>query len=248
MPDATENQRPLSSASFRARDEYCARFTHRLLPYLKCESPMRVLDVGCGTGSQIFDLARVLPGAAFTGVDLSETNIELARQAAAQSHDANRIRLVAGDYMLLEEEPFDLIVSYSTLHLVPGSTKLLLAKLARDLAPGGLLANVMPYECAYNAMLMAARRLFRRLRGDWTDRFLMATGKLLTRTTLMDEQMLRERLLYMYLLPHRLDGVQFRQLAEECGLHWIADEPERHASIAQPKHNAVFFRKQVTSA
>lgn len=244
MTEETENQRALIDGSFRARDEYCERFTHRLLPYLQTDKPVRVLDIGCGTGSQIFALARVLPDASFTGVDLSEANIALARQTAAQLAHSDRIRFVAGDYMGLEEPPFDLIVSYSTLHLIPGSTQILLAKLSRDLAPGGLLANVMPYECLYNTLLMGVRKLFRIVRGEWTDRLLFLAAKTLTKDNLMDEKMLRERLLYMYLLPHRLNGANLRQVAEKFDLYRIAEHFEPYVSLAQPKHNAVFFRKR----
>ncbi len=243
MTEETENQRALSDGSFLARDEYCERFTDRLLPYLKTDKPLRVLDIGCGAGSQIFSLAQVLPGAVFTGVDLSEANIALARKTAAQSTHSDRIRFVTGDYMALEEAPFDLIVSYSTLHLIPGSTPPLIAKLGRDLVPGGLLATVMPYECLYNTLLFIVRKLFRMVRGQCTDRLLLLAAKSLTKKSLMDEKMLRERLLYMYLLPHRLNGANFRQIAQKFDLHTIAELFEPHASVAQPKHSAVFFRK-----
>jgi trans-aconitate methyltransferase len=244
MNDKIDNQQLLSSAAFQARDEYCVRFTERIVRHVNPDTPMRILDLGCGTGSQIFDLARALPAATFVGVDISELNVEQARKAASASPDADRMRFVSGDYMQLEEGMFDLIVSYSTLHLIPVPSDQLLQKLSRDLVPGGLLVNAMPYACTYNTALIAIRKIFRQMRGKLTDRLLFALGRALTPVTLMDDEMLRERVIYMYLLPYRLDGSVFRQVAERCGLHVLATELERHASVAQTKHNVVYFRRQ----
>jgi len=197
----------------------------------------RVLDIGCGSGELVRELARHYPQADLTGIDISGPNIERAVAAAGRE-----MSFVAGDYLDFRGAPFDLIVSYSTLHLIAGRDADLMGKLSADLSPGGLLVTALPYECAYNACLLLVRRLFRAFRSDASDRLVLALARAIAPSSYTEAQ-LRERVGYMYLVPQRMDGAGFRELAARAGLQFLEASPEMHASLAQPKHRLVTFRK-----
>ncbi len=59
--------------------------------------PLRVVDLATGTGDVAFALARRLPEAAVTGLDLSEGMLDKAREKAAVSEEARNISFVQGD-------------------------------------------------------------------------------------------------------------------------------------------------------
>lgn len=104
--------------------------------------PRRILEIGCGTGSNLLHLARQFPDAAITGLDLSSDMLARARRKLA-IHPA-RITLIQWRYdQPLNPRPaFDLIVfSYCLSMINPGWERAMDAAL-RDLRPGGRLAVV----------------------------------------------------------------------------------------------------------
>lgn len=232
-----------SETVFTTPVDRCRRFTERLLKWIPANTPVRVLDIGCGTGDQIFDLCRALPQATFIGVDISRPNIDLARSTCDKLKLQGRASFAATDYLQFGSSAFDHIVSNGTLHLIPGLTADLFRKIARDLVAGGLFINVMPHDCGYNRILSATRRVFRSCRSSITDRLIFQVGKLLHGTQLSDEQ-LWERVTYMYVLPERLGGRELDDLlAVRCGLELVEASEEVHASVAQLKHRCSVYRK-----
>ncbi|MCB2206004.1 class I SAM-dependent methyltransferase [bacterium] len=79
--------------------------------------PIRVLDAGCGTGNTSRALAAQFPEVSFTGIDLSTTSIETARQAAREKNLAN---LTYYQWNMLQElddeQPFDIVLCFGALH------------------------------------------------------------------------------------------------------------------------------------
>jgi ubiquinone/menaquinone biosynthesis C-methylase UbiE len=73
----------------------------------------RVLDVGCGTGGWLIDLAKTVPTCTLLiGVDASSTYIEYAREQAATERVSDRVEFHVADALLTLEFPngfFDLV-------------------------------------------------------------------------------------------------------------------------------------------
>ena len=98
--------------------------------------PLRVLDVGCGTGEITARLAEMYPEAALTGVDLIESHLEEAvRRCAAFG---KRVSFRAADAFALpfEDGTFDLVVCRHMLQAVPDPTAAM-AEIVRVARPGG---------------------------------------------------------------------------------------------------------------
>ncbi len=106
----------------------------------KSKTPQRILEVGCGTGTTLRQMARLFPQAHLTGVDLSSDMLARARRKLAPW--AERIELQQHIYSGASAEPFDLIVfSYSLSMMNPGWENALLAARG-DLSEGGVIAVV----------------------------------------------------------------------------------------------------------
>ena len=85
-----------------------------VLAELDPTQPLRILDVGTGSGAIAIALAHHLPRAHVTAVDLSAAALEVAASNAARHGLADRIRFVASDLLDAlppDELPFDFIVS-----------------------------------------------------------------------------------------------------------------------------------------
>lgn len=230
--------------SFTAPEARARLFTEVVLRHVRPDQSLRVLDIGCGGGAALFELAKALPRAQLEGVDVSELNIRMAEATCRQLALDQRLRFVVADYMSFRAAPFDLVVSDSTLQHIAEADKRLFSKLVDDLAPRGLLIFSIPHACAYNSMLWGIRRLFRLLRSPFTDRLILAAGRLLERGR-YSEQLLRERVPYMYLLPERRGGRRLnRYLQESFPFDFVAEHPVPHVSLAQPKHRVSIFRKR----
>ena len=102
------------------------------------ERPLRLLDLGCGTGNHDLPLAR--RGYEVTGLDLSASQLAVAREKARKSK--LRVRFVRGDMRSFELRPvFDAAVSMFGAFgylLSPSDVQRCLRRVHRHLRPGGL--------------------------------------------------------------------------------------------------------------
>jgi release factor glutamine methyltransferase len=73
--------------------------------------PLRVLDIGTGSGALLLALLAELPNATGTGTDISIAALQVARGNAGRNRLAARTRLVACDVATALSGPFDLVVS-----------------------------------------------------------------------------------------------------------------------------------------
>jgi SAM-dependent methyltransferase len=109
---------------------------------------VRFLDVGCGDGSLIIQLAQAFPQSQFIGINQDGYGIEMARAAIAESGLRDRVSVeqVGGEALTFKEE-FDLISMVVTLHeVLPPFRKAAMEKVYQSLKPGGtLLILDLPY-------------------------------------------------------------------------------------------------------
>jgi len=218
-----------------------------VVKHVRRDHAIRLLDVGCGTGSLVFLLARALPDATLTGIDVSAPNISAAdaHRASLDAPTASRVRFEQADYMTRRAAPVEAVTSDGVLHLIPGDTRALFAKLAADVLPGGVLVVCMPYDCAYNYAFAMLRRLLRLLRSRALDAVILKIGRLLHGAEMSDDG-LRERVPYMYIPPSRLAGRRLRDtIAPSVGLRLVTTYAMPSASLSQLKHQVLVFQKQV---
>jgi len=207
---------------------------------------LEMLDVGCGTGSLVFLLVRALSEATVVGVDVSAPNIDAAeaQRSTLDGATAARVRFEHADYLARPVTPVDAVTSDGVLHLIPGNTRALFAKLAADLRPGGALVICMPYDCAYNYAFAMLRRGLRLIRSRALDAIILKIGRVLHGRDMSDEG-LRERVPYMYIPPERLAGRSLREtIAPSFGLRLIARYPMPSTSLSQLKHEVLVFERQ----
>jgi len=114
------------------------RYDGPLLDAARIAAGVRVLDVGCGTGSLTREAARRAAPAPVLGVDLSATMIDVARARAAGLGNAGFVRADAQVHPF-PDAGFDAVVSRAGASFF-GDPPAAFANLARATAPGGRLA------------------------------------------------------------------------------------------------------------
>jgi 2-polyprenyl-3-methyl-5-hydroxy-6-metoxy-1,4-benzoquinol methylase len=215
----------------------------RFLPIVSAryaaDAPLRLLDVGCGNGEQLFNLMRHFPKSEAVGIDISAANIDAAMKRVPPP-DTARVEFLCADILSWDAAPFDVIISDSVVQNIP-NTPGLLHRLASLLKPGALLLVTMPYDGIYNRLLWTLRRIARLLAGPRLEHVLLHIAQRLHPD--WEISMIRERLGYMYLLPYSRDGKAFRVLAQEAGLRLTAVHALLHVSLAQPKHRLLVFHR-----
>lgn len=100
--------------------------------------PLRILDVGCGTGDVTHELAALYPEAEVTGIDIVEAHLAMARERYASYGE--RLRFEVGDAFDLAyaDGSFDLVVCRHMLQSVTDQPAVV-AELHRVLVAGGRL-------------------------------------------------------------------------------------------------------------
>jgi ubiquinone/menaquinone biosynthesis C-methylase UbiE len=102
----------------------------------RLSGPLRILDLGCGTGEITRRLADLYPQAQIVGVDILDSNLAIARVANARE----RVRYETGDAFALDyaDASFDLVVCRHMSQSVP-DFHLVLDEIGRVLRRGGWL-------------------------------------------------------------------------------------------------------------
>jgi ubiquinone/menaquinone biosynthesis C-methylase UbiE len=111
----------------------------------KPHGPVRLLDVGAGTGRFLMQAARSLPDAELVGVDLSPWYVQFARDRISAQHGAAdaaaiHMHVANADALPFEDASFDVVTSIFMLHELPRRVRRgVLSEMQRVLVPGGLL-------------------------------------------------------------------------------------------------------------
>jgi S-adenosylmethionine-diacylgycerolhomoserine-N-methlytransferase len=104
--------------------------------------PRRILEVGCGTGKNLVELARTFPDAEIVGLDLSEEMLGKARKKIEVYGPRVSLQQRVYDAPISAGDPFDLIVfSYCLTMINPGYAEVIRVSM-KDLAPAGHVAVV----------------------------------------------------------------------------------------------------------
>ena len=127
---------PGSRAFFADLDQYHFEKLHHLLRLVDFDGyrGKRVLDVGCGAGTDLVRFAK--GGALVSGVDISPSAVALARQNFSQQGLEADLREADGEHLPYADGTFDLVFAHGVVQYTPDS-RALVEECRRVLKPGG---------------------------------------------------------------------------------------------------------------
>src|SRR5437762_12850429 len=108
---------------------------------------LRVLEIGCGLGTDGARFARA--GAAYTGVDLTEAAVSLARRRFELEGLPGEFRVADAEALEFDAGSFDLVYSHGVLHHTPDARSAV-GEIRRVLAPEGRAVVVLYHRDSYN--------------------------------------------------------------------------------------------------
>lgn len=113
----------------------------------KSAKGLRVLEIGCGLGTDGAQFA--CAGANYTGVDLTEAAIELARKRFELFDLPGTFRTADAENLDFPDESFDLVYSHGVLHHTPDTARAV-REVHRVLKPGGRAVVMLYHRNSYN--------------------------------------------------------------------------------------------------
>lgn len=121
--------------------EYLFSTAVELIPFAP-ERPLRVLDLGAGTGLFSWHVYQKFTQAHFVLIDLAEKLLRLAQDRFQGT--ASQVEVVVQDYRnLAVSEPYDLVISSLSIHhLTDAEKQVLFGRIYHALKSGGVFINV----------------------------------------------------------------------------------------------------------
>jgi SAM-dependent methyltransferase len=108
---------------------------------------LKVLEIGCGLGTDAAQFAEA--GADYTGVDLTDAAVELARKRFELFNLHGTFRTADAENLDFATESFDLVYSHGVLHHTPDTQKAI-REVHRVLRPGGTAKVMLYHRGSYN--------------------------------------------------------------------------------------------------
>jgi SAM-dependent methyltransferase len=108
---------------------------------------LRVLEIGCGLGTDGAQFSGA--GANYTGVDLTEAAIELARKRFELFNLPGQFQTADAENLDFADNSFDLVYSHGVLHHTP-DTERAVKEIYRVLRPGGRAVVMLYHRDSYN--------------------------------------------------------------------------------------------------
>ncbi|WP_100332555.1 class I SAM-dependent methyltransferase [Bacillus xiapuensis] len=139
---------------------------------VRAQRPKWVLDIGCGTGGYLMQLAKKVHKSRYIGIDISRKLIEKARQNAKKRHLDKRVKFYYADIEQWQapQDFFQVIMMNNLLHYYPlHQREGLFRNIARYLSPEGVLIVITPlylekggqcFSAAFNSFTSAHENLY----------------------------------------------------------------------------------------
>ena len=108
---------------------------------------LRVLEVGCGLGTDGAQFAKA--GADYTGIDLTEAAVDLARRRFELFNLPGEFRVSDAERLDFPDNSFDIVYSHGVLHHTP-DTAAAVREIHRVLRPGGRAVVMLYHRNSYN--------------------------------------------------------------------------------------------------
>ncbi|MDQ2922615.1 MAG: class I SAM-dependent methyltransferase [Acidobacteriota bacterium] len=108
---------------------------------------LKVLEIGCGLGTDGAQFAEA--GADYTGVDLTDAAVELARKRFELFDLPGKFQTADAESLDFGDESFDLVYSHGVLHHTPDTGKAM-QEIHRVLRPGGRAIVMLYHRDSYN--------------------------------------------------------------------------------------------------
>ena len=108
---------------------------------------LRVLEIGCGMGTDGAQFAKA--GADYTGIDLTDAAVELARKRFQVSGLKGEFRVADAERLDFPDASFDLVYSHGVLHHTP-DIEAAVREIYRVLKPGGRAMVMLYHRGSYN--------------------------------------------------------------------------------------------------
>lgn len=108
---------------------------------------LRVLEIGCGLGTDGAQFAKA--GAIYTGVDLTDAAVGLARRRFELFNLPGTFRTADAENLDFADESFDLVYSHGVLHHTPDTARAV-REVHRVLKPGGRAIVMLYHRDSYN--------------------------------------------------------------------------------------------------
>ncbi|MDQ3368747.1 MAG: class I SAM-dependent methyltransferase [Myxococcota bacterium] len=123
---------------------------------------VRLLDVACGTGRTLHQIARTHPAMHMWGVDLSPAYVRLARQRLAKV-DEVALAVENAEHLPFADATFDIATSVYLFHELPRNARRnVIRELHRVVRPGGLIVLEDSAQLAESAEIATALQEFPR--------------------------------------------------------------------------------------
>ncbi|MGI8898677.1 MAG: class I SAM-dependent methyltransferase [Pyrinomonadaceae bacterium] len=108
---------------------------------------LKVLEIGCGLGTDGAQFAKA--GADYTGVDLTDAAIELAKKRFDLFNLSGKFQTADAEKLDFADDSFDLVYSHGVLHHTP-DTESAVKEIYRVLRPGGRAVVMLYHRDSYN--------------------------------------------------------------------------------------------------
>jgi trans-aconitate methyltransferase len=232
MPDNIYKNR-LFVVSKNRNQQFLSRVARVLKPNIS------VLDIGCGDGSILEYLKRRVKDFYYTGVDISEANIN----SAVSRYSSTTCNFVCKDYLgYRPSHNFDIIISYSALNLIP-ETERVFRKISSELScvRGGLVLG-LPYDCLRTRFYIAIRKLLKKLNIDFSNSQIASICSHLLSSRYSYEE-IKQSLIYMTMPPTFVYNNSSPHRALLYGLRLVDEQVEYPNVLGKLSHKIVAFRR-----